>query len=169
MTSLNNQLSMSDEVLQSIIQMQNSRTELWLNRPQTACSAVALRFLDISRKEMLEKPYHNTALSKHADFLLFLFLLIDSRSAEMPLMLGEQSLWALSCTRLVKTSGVYHWLVSLHLVLRRCLEVSHCEMTMVCDAPTCFEKGTVGFQALLCAKQRRIGPNTSPADVLPPQ
>lgn len=113
MTSLNNQLSMNDEVLQSIIQMQNSRIELWLNHPQAVCCAVALWVLNISRKEMSKKPYHNTALSEHADFLLFLFLLIYSKSAEMPLMCGDQSLRALSCTRLVKTGGFYYRLISL--------------------------------------------------------
>lgn len=70
MTSLNNQLSMNYEVLQSIIQMQNSRIELQLNHPQIVSSAVALQFLIMCRKEMSEKPYHNMALSKHTYFLL---------------------------------------------------------------------------------------------------
>ena len=92
MTSLNNQLSMNYEVLQSIIQMQSSRIELQLNHPQTVCSAVALQFLNMCRKEMSKKPYHNMALSKHTNFLLFLFLLIYSKSTEMPPMCRDQSL-----------------------------------------------------------------------------
>lgn len=59
--------------------MQNSGIELQLNHPQIVCSAVALQFFNMCRKEMSKKPHHNMALSKHNDFLLFLFLLVYSK------------------------------------------------------------------------------------------
>lgn len=83
---------MNYEVLQSIIQMQNSGIELQLNHPQIVCSAVALHFLNMCSKEMSRKPYHSMALSKRTNFLLFLFLLIYSKSTEMPPMCRDQSL-----------------------------------------------------------------------------
>jgi len=60
MTSLNNQLSMNYEVLQSIIQMQNSRIELQLNHPQIVYSAVALRFSNVQEENVEETlPPHS--------------------------------------------------------------------------------------------------------------
>lgn len=72
--------------------MQHSRIELQMNHPQIVCSALALQFLNMCRKEMSRKPYHSMALSKHADFLLFLFLQIYSKSTKMPPMCWNQSL-----------------------------------------------------------------------------